>query len=71
MNLQEIKVTIRPDGKVELQVRGVKGKLCVDLTQEFERYLGGRVVERRECDEFFEQAQHDEEAEKVRVGDED
>ena len=71
MNLEEIEVTIRPDGKVELQVRGVKGKQCIDLTEEFERYLGGRVVERLECDEFFEHVQHDEEAEKVRVGDAD
>ncbi len=54
--LQEIEVIIKPDGKVEVLVRGVRGASCRELTRELERYLGGRVVQRRHTDEYREQA---------------
>ena len=66
--LQEIEVLIRPDGQVQVRVRGVKGNCCRDLTQELERYLGGRVLQRRHTDEFEEQQQLEQSAEHNRVG---
>ena len=66
--LQEIEVLIRPDGQVQVRVHGVKGNGCRDLTQELERYLGGRVLQRRHTDEFEEQQQHEQDAEQNRVG---
>jgi hypothetical protein len=66
--LQEIEVLIRPDGEVQVRVRGVKGGGCRELTAELERYLGGRVLQRRHTDEFQEQAQREESAEQTRVG---
>jgi hypothetical protein len=66
--LQEIEVLIRPDGQVQVRVRGVKGDGCRELTEELERYLGGRVLQRRHTDEFQEQAQREESAEQTRVG---
>ncbi len=36
MELQEIEIVIGQDGRVQLQVRGVKGLTCLDLTKELE-----------------------------------
>lgn len=46
MEVQEIEVQIGKDGQVELKVRGVKGKKCLDLTAELEKALGGNVLVR-------------------------
>jgi hypothetical protein len=46
MELQEIEVTIGKDGKVEIQVRGVKGLKCLELTKELEEALGGKILAR-------------------------
>ncbi len=44
MDVQEIEITINKNGQVEVHVRGVKGKACLDLTQELEKILGGEVI---------------------------
>lgn len=46
MDLQEIEVVIGDDGKVEIQVRGVKGLACLELTKELEEALGGEILSR-------------------------
>jgi len=46
MELQEIEVVIDPDGTVKLEVRGVSGPACLDLTADLESALGGQVVAR-------------------------
>jgi hypothetical protein len=46
MELQEIEVVIGPDGKVQLQVRGVNGLKCLELTKELEEALGGEILAR-------------------------
>ncbi|MBE9202491.1 DUF2997 domain-containing protein [Synechocystis salina LEGE 06099] len=46
MELQEINVFIEKNGQVSLEVNGVKGMSCLDLTQELETMLGGEVIER-------------------------
>ena len=66
--LQEIEVLIRPDGQVQVQVRGVRGGGCRDLTAELERYLGGRVLRRQHTDEFQEQPQREKDSTRNRLG---
>ena len=44
MELQEIEVVIGADGKVQIQVRGVKGMRCLELTKELEEALGGEIL---------------------------
>jgi hypothetical protein len=66
--IQEIEVIIRPDGRVELRVRGVRGGSCVELTGELERYLGGRVLHRQHTDEYRQQPLREESTERNRVG---
>lgn len=46
MELHEVEVTIDPDGTTRVEVRGVAGAGCLDLTAELEEALGGEVVER-------------------------
>jgi len=47
MEIEEVRVTIGPDGRVTVEVSGVKGKRCLEITRPLEEALGG-VVEVRE-----------------------
>jgi len=57
MDLQEIDVVIDKDGQVKIEVRGVKGPSCLDLTKELEAALGGEVADRQMTAEAAEVAQ--------------
>ncbi len=46
MELQEIDVYIEADGQVRVEVRGVKGQSCLDLTAGLEAALGADVASR-------------------------
>jgi hypothetical protein len=50
--IQEIDVFVKPDGTVTVEVRGVKGRKCLALTENIEALLGGAVTERVHTDEF-------------------
>jgi hypothetical protein len=54
MELQEIDVFIEKDGQVRLEVHGVKGTSCLDLTKDLEDALGGQVEEREMSAEAYE-----------------
>ncbi len=55
MELQEIEVTIGKDGQVQIQVRGVHGMKCLELTKELEEALGGEIVARIMTPEALEE----------------
>ena len=67
--LQQIEVTIAPDGKVEVHIQGVKGNACLVVTKEMEQLLGDDIVERRHTYEFDEQPQQQTDQEWLRRGD--
>lgn len=46
MELQEIEVVIGPDGTARVEVHGVSGPACLELTEQLEAALGGEVVSR-------------------------
>ena len=54
MELQEIDVFIDQDGQVRVEVRGVKGMSCLDLTKALEAALGGQVESREMTAEAYE-----------------
>ena len=56
MEVEEVQVIIEKDGRVRIEVRGVKGKACLDLTQELEQALGGQVEAREMTPEALEEA---------------
>jgi DNA-binding protein YbaB len=55
MELEEIEVTIDKDGHVQIQVRGVKGMKCLEITKELEEALGGEILARIMTPEALEQ----------------
>lgn len=57
MNIQTVDVYIDKDGQVRLEVRGVKGKSCLDVTEGLEAALGGDVASREMTPEARETAQ--------------
>jgi hypothetical protein len=57
MELQEIEVLIDEDGRVHIEVRGVKGMGCLDLTQDLEEALGGEIESREMTPEAYETVQ--------------
>ena len=57
MELQEIDVFVEKDGQVKIEVRGVKGMSCLDLTKDLEAVLGDRVTNRELTSEADETSQ--------------
>jgi Protein of unknown function (DUF2997) len=57
MELQEIDVFIEKDGQARIEVRGVKGGSCLDITAALEQALGGQIAEREMTAESYEAAQ--------------
>jgi hypothetical protein len=55
MELQEIEVVIGKDGQVQIQVRGVQGLKCLEITKELEDALGGEILARVMTPEALEQ----------------
>lgn len=64
--VQEIDVVIRPDGQVEVRVRGVNGPGCLAATRELEAALGGRVLSREHTDELDQPAEQESDVEHTR-----
>ncbi len=56
MDVHEIEVNIDENGQVQVQVRGVKGLNCLDLTRDLEQALGGEVILREMTPEASEDA---------------
>ena len=57
MDLEEIEVFIDKNGQVRLEVRGVKGNTCLQLTEDLEAGLGGQVTSRQMTSEALEAPQ--------------
>ena len=55
MNIEEIEVFIDDSGEVKYEVRGIKGKKCLDLTKDLESDLGGNILLREDTSEMYEQ----------------
>jgi len=56
--IQEIDVFVKPDGTVSFEVRGVKGRKCLDITKGIEELLGGNVTQ-RDMTEDYNQAEQE------------
>jgi hypothetical protein len=57
MELQEIDLYIEKDGRVRIEVRGVKGQTCIDLTKALEDILGGEIESREMTADSYENAE--------------
>jgi Protein of unknown function (DUF2997) len=54
MDLEEIEIIIDKEGHVRIEVRGVQGTACLDLTRDLEAALGGEVELREMRPEAYE-----------------
>lgn len=61
-NYHTITLLIPPGGDVKIDVEGVKGQSCTDITKSIEEALGGDVTSRKKKPEFF-----DKETEKAKL----
>jgi hypothetical protein len=64
MEFQEIDIFIEKDGQVKLEVRGVKGPGCLDLTRDLEHALGGQVEREMKADAYEVNNQYNQEQQK-------
>jgi hypothetical protein len=44
---------VLPDGNVKFEIKGIKGKKCIDFTKDFEEAIG-EVVQRYYTSEFYQ-----------------
>lgn len=52
MQNQEIEITIRPDGKIEYTIKGIKGSACESISALLEQL--GKVEETTNTGEYYE-----------------
>lgn len=50
---QELQFRIGSDGTIKLEVKGVKGQKCLELTKELEKELG-LLVQREKTSEYYQ-----------------
>ena len=55
MELQEVEVIIDRNGEVRIEVQGVKGRACLELTEDLVEALGGKVAEQELTAEAYEE----------------
>ena len=60
--LHEIEIAIDARGEVTVEIRGLKGPGCLDVTKGLEQLLGGAVLERTHTHEYDLQPDEDEQA---------
>lgn len=52
--MAKMNITIMPTGEIKIQIEGVKGKKCLDLSKAFEDALG-EVVDRKFTSEYYQE----------------
>jgi hypothetical protein len=59
MDVQEVEVFIDENGRVRIEVHGVQGTKCLDLTKDLEQALGGEVESREMTAEAYAPVQEE------------
>ena len=54
--IHEVEIIIQPDGQLKVEIQGVKGKGCLEITKEMEELLGNDIIERNFTDEYNQQS---------------
>jgi hypothetical protein len=58
VELHEVRVSIDKDGNVSLQVNGIKGTSCLDVTKALEEALGNELEREMTAEAYEETEQH-------------
>jgi hypothetical protein len=59
MELQEVEVLIEKDGRVRIEVHGVKGMSCLEITKDLLDALGGEIESQELTSEAYETVQEE------------
>ena len=54
MAKEEFEIEIRPDGKVSITTKGIKGVDCLEAVKQFLVMLHGKEIESTRTSEFYE-----------------
>ena len=54
--IHEIEVVITNEGRMSVEIRGLKGQGCLEITKDIEQLLGGEILERKLTYEYDQQA---------------
>ncbi len=54
MKIEQIEVTIGPDGKVLVQTSGFSGETCFEATKEIEALLGNQIIRQEKTAEAYD-----------------
>lgn len=54
--VHEVEIIIQPDGQLKVEIQGVKGNTCLDITKELEQLLGNDIIDRNFTDEYNQQS---------------
>lgn len=54
-DMKQLKIRLFPDGKVQGETEGIKGKGCLDYVNILEQLTGARAVDSDYTDEYYEQ----------------
>lgn len=52
--MAQIEIKIRPDGKIEAETFGIKGKKCIDYLKIIEKLTNAKVYDSDYTSEYFE-----------------
>ena len=55
--MKTIQIKIRPNGEIEAETKGIKGKLCLKYIAEIERMANAAVIDSDFTDEYYETAE--------------
>lgn len=55
---KQIKIRVYPDGRIESETVGIKGKSCLNYIKEVENLTGARTVKSEFTHEYNETEQH-------------
>lgn len=54
--MKQIKIRIYPDGYVQTETQGIKGKSCEDYIPFFKRLLQSRVIDQMYTEEYYQES---------------
>lgn len=55
MNIETVKVVINKEGQVEIEVDGAHGPICLALTDDIVKMLGGEIIAQNFTPEYYEE----------------
>ena len=55
MNIETVKVVINSDGQVVVEVDGAHGPICLQVTDDIVKMLGGEVLSQQLTSQYYEE----------------